>query len=299
MRRKGIIRLAAAAMAAVLCMTVPVYADTEKGPEVRNSQQEAGICTECLSYDVSRFVLPSDARTLVVTEGFAVNGGKSVNSAGYVEDPSLWNRARVTVFVREDAGSPWIPKIQSAAVYGWGGMSNNRHAGDGTTPIGLFRTHTPFGRREALEGFPADYTEIMISARNQYWSDETNRLEVNSDYSKQNGEKLYADWAKGIYSYALDSGYNKDNARPGTGSALFLHCTAAGKPSTAGCVAMEEEAMIGILKYYSRGACYCAIAPEGTFENVYDAYTESGEAAPGTYPASTKQLPETPLVILP
>ena len=35
---------------------------------------------------------------------------------------------------------------------------------------------------------------------------------------------------------------------PGSGSALFLHCTKEGKPSTAGCVAMEEEAMKAIDK---------------------------------------------------
>ena len=285
-------KMAAAVLAAVFMVigAVPALAEGAaaavpgQGPGGAQAASSDGtsICTECLSFDASRFVLPSD-----------------VYKEGYVADPARWNRARVTVFVRENEGQPWIPKVQSPAVYGWGGMSNARHAGDGTTPIGLFRADTPFGRREALAGFPSDYQEIMISAENQYWSDSTNCLEVNPDKAAQNGEKLYADWARGIYSWCLNSGFNKNNAQRGTGSALFLHCTADGKPSTAGCVAMDERAMAEILRLYARGACYCAIAPEGTFDGVYNALNETGKSPEGSFPMSEKMMPETPVVILP
>ena len=302
-------KMAALILAAVFTAigTAPAFAEgaaaavAGQGPGGTQAASSDGtsICTECLSFDASRFVLPSDARTLIVTEGFRQNGGRDVYGEGYVADPARWNRARVTVFVRENEGQPWIPKVQSPAVYGWGGMSNARHAGDGTTPIGLFRADTPFGRREALEGFPSDYQEIMISAENQYWSDSTNCLEVNPDKAAQNGEKLYADWARGIYSWCLNSGFNKNNAQRGTGSALFLHCTADGKPSTAGCVAMDERAMAQILRFYARGGCYCAIAPEGTFDGIYNSLTETGKSPEGSFPMSEKTMPETPVVILP
>ena len=290
-------RFAAAALCFLLtaAAAVPAYAE---GNAAAASSNGTSICTECLSFDASQFVLPSDARTLIVVEGFAQNGGREVYREGYVEDSSRWNKARVTAFVRDSEGEAWIPKVQSPAVYGWGGMSNDRHEGDGTTPIGLFRTDTPFGRREALEGFPDNYQEIMVAAKNQYWSDTTNCLEVDPDVSKQNGERLYEDWARGIYSYCLNSGFNKNNYRPGTGSALFLHCTKDGKPSTAGCVAMDERAMARILQLYSRGGCYCAIAPEGTFSGIYNALTEHGDQASGSFPRSEKQMPETPVVIL-
>ncbi|MGP1348393.1 MAG: L,D-transpeptidase family protein [Stomatobaculum sp.] len=258
---------------------------------------EKRIRTDTLSFDVTRFVLPEDAKALVVTEGFAVNGGKSVYRSGYVENEALWNRARVTVFSKNASGA-WEAKIQSAAVYGWGGMSNHRHSGDGTTPIGLWKADTAFGRAKAEEGFPAEYVQISLTARNQYWSDSTNRLMVNSDISAQNGEKLWADWAEEIYAYSLNSGFNKDCAQPGTGSALFLHCSKAGKPSTAGCVAMAPEAMKAILRLYAKGGLYVAQAPEGQFETVYAAYSESGAAAPGSFSAPERQLPETKTVVI-
>lgn len=255
------------------------------------------IRTDALSFDVTCFVLPEDAKSLVVTEGFAVNGGKSVYRSGYVEDEALWNKARVTVFSKNASGD-WEAKIQSAAVYGWGGMSNHRHSGDGTTPIGLWKADTAFGRAKAEEGFPAEYVQISPAARNQYWSDSTNRLMVDSDISAQNGEKLWEDWAEEIYAYSLNSGFNKDRAQPGTGSALFLHCSKAGKPSTAGCVAMNPEAMKAILRLYAKGGLYVAQAPEGQFETVYAAYSESGAAAPGSFRTPERQLPETKTVVI-
>lgn len=267
-----------------------------KNAEAIPSVGEGGIRTEELSFDVTRFVLPEDAKALVVTEGFAVNGGRTVYRSGYVADEALWNRARVTVFSKNTSGV-WEAKVQSAAVYGWGGMSNHRHSGDGTTPIGLWKADTAFGWAEAEAGFPAEYVQISPTARNQYWSDTTNRLTVDSDISAQNGEKLWEDWAKEIYAYSLNSGFNKDCAQPGTGSALFLHCSKAGKPSTAGCVAMDPEAMKAILRLYARGGLYVAQAPEGQFETVYTAYSKSGAAAPGSFRASGRQLPETKTVV--
>ncbi len=258
---------------------------------------EKRIDTTALSYDVSRFILPEDAKSLIVVEGFAVKGGKDTYRETKVSDESRWNKARVTVFVKNEAGQ-WQAKIQSAGVYGYGGMSAKRKTGDGTTPIGLWKTDTPFGRNAAEEGFPSDYTHIQADAKRQYWSDQTNRLESSEKLAAQKGEKLWEDWAKNIYAYALNTGFNKENRQPGTGSALFLHCTSNGKPSTAGCVAIQPEAMKAVLRQYAKGGMYIAQAPEGQFEQVYGAFSESGASAKGEFTASTKELPATETVVL-
>ena len=258
----------------------------------------ASIDTSTLTFDVSRFRLPEGARSLVVVEGFAVKGGRDTYREGYVSDPGRWNRCRVTAFYRSSDDEPWKAVVQGPAVMGWSGMKNDRQAGDGSTPIGLFRMDTPFGRRPAEDGFPENYQEIMVGEKNQYWSSRTNRLEVDSDTSNHHGERLYEDWAKGIYSYCLNSGYNKNNAGGGSGSALFLHCTKPGKPSTAGCVAMDEEAMKGLLRLYAAGPAYCAQAPAGYFDAVYDAYTELGASPSGYFPSGAGEMPETETVVL-
>lgn len=261
--------------------------------------QAAGswISLDTLSYDVSAFQVPAGARTLVVVEGFAVKGGRETYNEGNVADESRHNKARVTAFTRGSDTDPWTAVVQGGAVLGWGGMSNDRHEGDGTTPIGFFKLDTPFGRRPALAGFPSDYQEIMVSRRNQFWSDNTNRLETSDDVSAQSGERLYEDWASGIYSYCLNTGFNSAYVK-GVGSAIFLHCTKPGKPSTAGCVAMDEDVMTAIMRLYARGDSYVAMAPEGTFGAIYGAYSAGGVSPSGSFPASTHDMPETPDVIL-
>lgn len=47
------------------------------------------------------------------------------------------------------------------------------------------------------------------------------------------------------YEYAIEIKTNQENV-PGNGSAIFLHCSV--KKSTAGCVAIEREKMLEILK---------------------------------------------------
>lgn len=255
------------------------------------------IDTASRTFDVARFAVPEDTKNLVVVEGFAKNGGRDTYKEEVVTDVSRWNRARVTAYTRENAGSAWTPVVQSAAVYGWGGMSNQRHEGDGTTPVGLFRADTPFGWQPAGEGFPADYEEIMVAEHRQYWSDDTNRLEHNSDVSVQTGERLWENWAKTIYDYCLNIAFNHDYVK-GTGSAIFLHCTKEYKPSTAGCIAMDPRAMQAILRMYAGGKTCVALAPAGQFEAVYGAFSEAGVSPTGSFTNSELQMPETPTVVL-
>jgi len=261
------------------------------------AKEQEQISTENRTYDVTRFKAPAGTKVLVVAEGFAVNGGKSTCKEGAVEDSSRWNKVRVTAYYRDNDSSAWTAGVQSAGVMGWNGMSSQRIPGNGETPIGFFQMNTPFGRRAAEEGFPSDYTEIMISSRNQYWSDTTNRLETNPAISAQNGERLWEDWAQGIYSYALDFGFNKDNANK-DGSALFLHCTKEAKPSTAGCIAIDTDAMAAILKLYAKGNACIAISPAGQFDKVYDSWNETGKSPDGDFTNSVRQMDPVSTVIL-
>jgi len=274
-----------------------VYACTEQaGAEAQTGETMQTIDESIRTYDVTKFRLPAGAKTLVVVEGYRKNSGKETYDEGYTDDPSLMNRVRVTAYQRHSDTENWVPKVQSAGLMGWGGMSNTRKEGDGTTPIGLFKLNTPFGRKDPEEGFPADYIRIYPEEKKQYWSDKTNRLEVSADESRQIGEKLWQDWADGVYDYALDSGFNKNNAN-GNGSALFLHCGRKGKPSTGGCVAVEAEAMKEILKMYAAGDAYIAQAPEGQFDQVYVSYNETGRSPEGTFASSEEQPDETPTIL--
>ncbi len=200
------------------------------------------------SFQAGRFVLPSQARVLVVVEG---TGGSNCN-----------------VYAYEKQGEGWKQVLSTSGVLGANGMSNHRTVGDKTTPIGVFRMNTPFGQKEALEGFPSNYIQVKES---HVWSDLTNKL---VDDASEAGEHVGTAGYAGYYDYVIDAGFNPLGLE-NQGSALFLHCSGDYKESTSGCVAIAPEQMIAIMRLYGAygdGACYIAQAPEGTFEQIYDTY---------------------------
>jgi len=207
-------------------------------------------------FDVERFVLPEEAKVLVVVEGVA--------------------GSNCLVYAYERTESGWEEKLRTAGIMGRNGMSNNRTVGDKTTPIGLFRLNTPFGQCDAQEGFPANYIKVNKS---HVWSDDTNRLVEDAAVEGEHvGTKRY----KGYYDYALDAGFNV-NAVPDRGSALFLHCWKPGRADTSGCVAIPKAQMADVMRLYGLygdGACYIAQAPTGTFDLVYDSYGANGGLSP-------------------
>lgn len=201
-----------------------------------------------VSFDVDRFVLPEEARVLVTVEG---TGGSS---------------CRVCAFEKVDGA--WQQRLGTLGVLGANGMSSHRTEGDKTTPIGVFRMNTPFGQKEALEGFPANYIQVK---ENHVWSQITNRLVENP---AEEGEHVGSAGYARYYDYVIDAGFNPLGLEK-QGSALFFHCIGENEAFTSGCVAIPTDQMIGVMRLYGAygdGACYAAQAPEGTFDRIYQSY---------------------------
>ncbi len=210
------------------------------------------------SANVTRFVLPDEARVLVIVEG---TGGSECN---------------VYAFERASASAAWEKRLETTGTLGMNGMSNHRHSGDKTTPIGVFRMDTPFGQAKALLGFPSDYIQVDDT---YVWTDDTNKL--SRDLTKS-GERVGSSGYAGYYDYAIDSGFNP-NGIENQGFALFLHCSGDFKDYTSGCVAIEKDAMIQIMRLYGAhgsGASFIAQAPKGTFDQIYQTYGTNGGLSP-------------------
>ncbi len=207
-------------------------------------------------FSVNRFVLPDEAKVLVVVEG---TEGSNCN-----------------VYAYEKTGQGWAKRLETAGILGKNGMSNHRTAGDLTTPIGVFQMNTPFGQSEAKEGFPPHYVQVT---EEYVWTDDTNRLVEDST---QEGEHVGTAMYVGYYDYVLDSGYNRQGIYQ-KGSALFLHCQAPGATSSGGCVAIPKEQMEEVMRLYGTygdGACYIAQAPKGTFHQIYHTYGVNNGLSP-------------------
>ncbi len=201
-------------------------------------------------FDVNRFVLPEEAEVLVVVEG---TGGSD---------------CMVYAYEKEDGA--WQERVSTYGFLGENGMSSHRTSGDKTTPIGVFMMNTPFGQKEALEGFPENYIRVTPD---YYWTDSTNKL-TNNPAFWGDGEAVGTAGYSEYYDYAIDAGFNPFGIAE-QGTALFLHCNGHGRTSTSGCVSIPEDEMISIMRLYGAhgdGACFIAQAPYGTFDQIYDTF---------------------------
>lgn len=137
------------------------------------------------------------------------------------------------------------------AVLGYGGMGKTRE-GDGRTPIGIFRVKEAYGILRD-PGCHISYTRITPDL---YWCGDA----ASQDYNRpvhccQPQPAYYGEHlAEYIpeYHYLVDIGYNED-CQPGRGSGIFLHCRGE-KDYTHGCIAVEEEDMVRILRWLCPGA---------------------------------------------
>ena len=220
------------------------------------------------SFVPEKFVLPQDASVLVVVEG---RGGTNCQVYAYEKTADSTDNTN---------GTSWTKRLEVAGHLGENGMSNDRHEGDKTTPIGVFQMNTPFGQAQALEGFPSDYIQVDNS---YVWEETSNKLVKGST---EEGERVGSQRYAKFYNYVIDAGYNR-NAVTGRGSALFLHCDVPGDTETSGCVEIPEADMITIMKLYGKygsGHSYIAQAPQGTFDQVYDSYgTNNGLSPEGVF----------------
>jgi len=203
------------------------------------------------NFDPVECKLPDNANVCIVVEG-----------AKEKTDTSC------TVYAFEKTSNGWKIVLTADGYLGSNGMNNYRKAGDCTTPIGVFKMNTPFGQKPALEGFPKNYIQVD----NQYvWSDDLQKLVRDTSYY---GEKVGDPYYAGYYDYCIDLGYNP-TAIPKKGNALFLHCRVNGDTTTHGCVEIDTDKMIEILKLYGKyedGTIYCALYPKGKEKMVYGTY---------------------------
>ena len=129
-----------------------------------------------------------------------------------------------------------------------------KREGDGATPLGTFAL------REALlrpdRGFAAPVTALPWRWLDPAdgWSDDPADPEYNTRIHLPHpfsAEHLWRD--DGLHDVIVPIGYNDAPPVAGHGSAIFLHCTVPGHPVTAGCVAIDREALLALLPFLHPG----------------------------------------------
>lgn len=246
--------------------TTVSFGQTGGGTTQSNTGNSGLSSSTSIDYDLTKFSVAGNANLIVVVEG---TGGSNCSVKAF-----------------EKSGSNWEERVNTVGVLGKAGMSNNRTAGDNTTPIGVFKMNTPFGQADSEAGFPSDYVKVD---EHDFWSAEsaTYNTFVRDTSRTVSGEALGTSGFSQIYDYVIDSGYNK-SCVAGKGSALFLHCTKPGKTHTAGCVAIPKDDMKTIMKLFAKyeNNSYIIQSNQGTISKLYDAYNNDGQSPSGDFTSS-------------
>lgn len=158
---------------------------------------------------------------------------------------SLWNKIN----------GEWQKDFETYCGYGRNGFNLDRHAGDGTTPIGAFPILYSFGRGDN-PGTAMTYKKITP---NSYLSDENSTYNTWVESSRQIAGEHLADYYQ--YQYAMNIGFNTEPAIVGKGAAIFLHCKSLDTWTTSGCVTIPERYMADLLKKSHDGE-YIIIVPK-------------------------------------
>ena len=169
----------------------------------------------------------------------------------------LWQRPRGGPW--SAVGEPW-PAVVGRSGLAWGrGLHGDRpptghdgprkHEGDGRSPAGLFTIGPTFGYSAAPPtGARLPYTMATATWRcvddpaSRHYNRLLDEATVTPDWTSR--EELRRD--DELYRWVVEVGHNADGA-PGEGSCIFLHVWGGPGTSTAGCTAMDEAVLSGLL----------------------------------------------------
>ena len=160
------------------------------------------------------------------------------------------SKALVQLYSKQNG--QWEKTLECAGWVGKNGIDKVK-AGDKRTPTGTFSVTSAFG----IKSKPETNLPYVQVNKYMYWCGDKKYYNQLIDIRKQKhickGEHLIR--YTGHYDYGLFMDFNAENVYP-KGSAIFFHCKKVNN-YTAGCVAVEKENMLEILREINPGTKIC------------------------------------------
>ncbi|KNY25957.1 ErfK/YbiS/YcfS/YnhG family protein [Pseudobacteroides cellulosolvens ATCC 35603 = DSM 2933] len=151
----------------------------------------------------------------------------------------------------EKTGDVWervFPPMN--AVLGKNGFTCNKIEGDGKSPIGVYKLQTCFGKYPN----PSTLLPYRQTTENDTWVDDVDSLyyntwQVNPAYGRWSSGEVLRPEDGVYYDYSIVINYNTADRIPGRGSAIFLHIWEGPDVPTFGCIAVEYDNLLKIIRW--------------------------------------------------
>jgi L,D-peptidoglycan transpeptidase YkuD (ErfK/YbiS/YcfS/YnhG family) len=156
------------------------------------------------------------------------------------------------VFVDSTGTIRWIDASgeshNSRCALGRGGIAEKGREGDGITPAGRYALRSVMVRTDRI-AMPQTTLPISKICQDDGWCDDPSSPDYNRRISTPHPashENLWRD--DELYNVIVEVGFNDDPVKTGRGSAIFMHIAKPGFPPTEGCVALDLEDLLALLK---------------------------------------------------
>ena len=124
----------------------------------------------------------------------------------------------------------------------------DKREGDGSTPCGRWPLRAVYYRPDQVH-CPATILPCHRLTADCGWCDDVTSPDYNRYVRRPFNFRHEQMWRHDeAYDFVVELGFNDDPVVTGHGSAIFLHCIAAGKTSTAGCVAVNQADLVVIIE---------------------------------------------------
>ncbi len=175
--------------------------------------------------------------------------------------PQYLDKMNMTLFVNSLENNPYRGTLRFMGrsfpcALGRGGITRNKKEGDGCTPAGIFKLHTPLIRQDKMtqrQRFFFSHTPHHPITKQDGWSDDPRDALYNMLVALPHRYSHEQLWRKDdIYDVIVPLGYNdmpcqSGGVKKGRGSAIFLHLSTKKLEPTKGCIAIARDHMWEIL----------------------------------------------------
>lgn len=215
----------------------------------------------CICSNLASISYASDQGPGALLEKHAGTGVEDEKDRAVLKNPDIVNDTDQVIIVRGMGGSSislvfycetesgiWEKRIDTDGVWGLNGGTYEKREGDKKTPLGVYRFNKAFG----ILDDPGTVMPYYKLTDHDYWVDDPdsqyyNRMVNTREVKKDWNSAEHLIQSSPYYNYVLSLTYNED-AVPGKGSAIFLHCTAEGYPGSSGCICIPQEEMKTLLQ---------------------------------------------------
>ncbi len=136
---------------------------------------------------------------------------------------------------------------------GAGGVVRDKRESDGGTPVGRFLLRYLYYRPHRL-ALPTTVLPCLALTPEDGWCDQPDDPRYNQPVPRNYPGRHETLWREDhLYDLIVILGHNDRPARPGLGSAIFLHVAGPEYGPTEGCVAVSCPDLLAILEHYRPG----------------------------------------------